>query len=95
MICNCQNDRYICLLEAFHICFIKLRIKIMKCACVSFRIRSLEAQFHRFVSVKDTADLLNVDMDVVDYLYYYWVLKRRVSISSKIHIFKLVGCALL
>ncbi|XP_054711386.1 protein Jade-1-like [Uloborus diversus] len=52
------------------------------------KIRSLEAQFHKFVNVKDTAEELNADYDVVDFLYYYWVLKRRAQFNKPLLIAK-------
>ncbi|XP_055938835.1 protein Jade-1-like isoform X1 [Argiope bruennichi] len=52
------------------------------------RIRSLEAQFHKYVNIKDTADLINIDRQIVDFVYYYWVLKRRAKFNKPLLITK-------
>ncbi|GIY41308.1 protein Jade-3 [Caerostris extrusa] len=52
------------------------------------KIRSLEAQFHKYVNVKDTVDLHNIDRDVVDFINYYWVLRRRAKFNKPLLITK-------
>ncbi|GFT80461.1 protein Jade-3 [Nephila pilipes] len=52
------------------------------------KIRSLEAQFHKFVNIKDTADFHNVERHIVNFVYYYWVLKRRAKFNKPLLITK-------
>ncbi|KAG8192719.1 hypothetical protein JTE90_009742 [Oedothorax gibbosus] len=52
------------------------------------KIRSLEAQFHKFVNIKDTATLHRYDIDVVGFFYNYWLLKRKTRFNKPLLITK-------
>ena len=43
------------------------------------RLQQIESEFYKHASVNETARTLDVDLDVVDLIFHYWILKRKVS----------------
>ncbi|XP_042902159.1 PHD finger protein rhinoceros isoform X2 [Parasteatoda tepidariorum] len=52
------------------------------------KIRSLEAEFYNYVSIKETVEVTKVEYDIVTYLYYYWLLKRKAQFNKPLLITK-------
>lgn len=45
------------------------------------RLQEIEAEFEKHVSVKDITRKYDVDAEGLEYIYNYWVLKRRASFN--------------
>jgi len=43
------------------------------------RLQQIESEFYKHASVSETARTLDIDLDVVDLIFHYWILKRKVS----------------
>ena len=43
-----------------------------------YRLKKLDEEFYEHVDPMELADVLDLDIDTVDCLYNYWVLKRKV-----------------
>ena len=44
-----------------------------------FRLQQIEAEFFKYVRLKDVSQNLAVDMDIVNLVFSYWKLKRKVD----------------
>lgn len=44
-----------------------------------YRLEKLAKEFYLCVQAKDIAQTLQLDEDTVDFIYNYWMLKRRVG----------------
>ena len=47
-----------------------------------FRLQQIESEFFKHASVNETARSLDVDLDVVDIIYNFWILKRKVLFAD-------------
>src|SRR6218665_387494 len=47
--------------------------------CFSDRLKKLEEEFYLYVSPKEVAEALEIDEMIIDFIYNYWVIKRKVS----------------
>lgn len=45
------------------------------------RLRQLETEFYKYIDISEVAETVQVDKNVVDFLYQYWKLKRLVSVK--------------
>ena len=43
------------------------------------RLKKLNEEFYEHVDPAEVAEILDVDVATVDFLYSYWVLKRKVA----------------
>lgn len=52
----------------------------VNCSCLfENRIQQLAEEFYTYVGeLKQVAEVMDVDMDTLDIIYNYWVLKRKV-----------------
>lgn len=46
------------------------------------RLQEIEAEFEKHVNVKDITRKYDVDPEGLEYIYNYWVLKRRASFNK-------------
>lgn len=46
---------------------------------ISFRLQQIESEFFKHASISETARTLDLDLDVVDQIFHFWILKRKVS----------------
>lgn len=52
------------------------------------KIRSLEAEFYKYVNLRHTSSSLSLHIRDVDFVYYYWLLKRRSKFNKPLLIAK-------
>jgi len=50
-------------------------------AVTACRLKKLNEEFYEHVDTAEVAEILDVDLDTVDYMYSYWVFKRKVVFS--------------
>lgn len=53
-----------------------------------FRLQQIESEFFKHASISETARTLDLDLDVVDQIFQFWILKRKVSYLYLKSIFK-------
>ena len=45
-------------------------------------MKELEEEFYRDIDLQKTADELQLDVSVIEIIYVYWLLKRKVSVKK-------------
>lgn len=52
--------------------------------CFSDRLKKLEEEFYLYISPTEVAEALGIDETIIDFIYNYWVITRKVSYTFAI-----------